>query len=230
MSFKHQLFEFEELETQTINGKRHYHVNGEYFPSVTTVLSVEEKPGLDAWRKRVGDAEADRVMKKSASRGEGMHSLLEAYVLNKDMKEAFALAMPNHIRLFKQIQPLLDKYLGNVYAIESPMYSATLGIAGRVDLIGDWKGKPAVIDFKSSIRRKKPEWIHGYYKQEALYSFMMNEMHGFFVPRLVTLVAHDEESSAEVFEERAAPWLAEAIKVVEKFYQLAAEKPTEMIK
>jgi hypothetical protein len=98
--FTHKFFEFKELETKTINGKRHYSVDGNYYPSVTTVLSGESKPALDAWRKRVGDAKADQISRAATNRGTGMHTLLEAYVLNQDMKGPMKAAMPTHIELF----------------------------------------------------------------------------------------------------------------------------------
>ncbi len=227
--FEHQFFDFKELETKPINGKRHYHVDGEYYPSVTTVLSGESKPALEAWKKRVGEAKAAQISLAATNRGTGMHELLEAYILNHDMQVAFKKAMPSHIDLFMQIKPLLDKHVGKIYAIEAPLYSKTLGIAGRVDFIADWKGAPAIIDFKSSTRRKKQEYMKGYYMQEALYSLMIQEMHGFFCPRLITLVAHETEPSAEVFEERARTWIDPALELVADFYRRAAEN-IEVIK
>jgi hypothetical protein len=228
--FDHKFFDFKELETKYVNGKRHYHVDGEYYPSVTTVLSGESKPALEAWKKRVGEEQANRISTAAKNRGTGMHELLEAYVLNKDMTEPMRIAMPSHTELFFQIKPLLDKHVGKIYAIEAPLYSKTLGVAGRADFIADWKGMPAILDFNSSTNRKKPEYMKGYYMQEALYSFMMNEMFDFFIPRIVTLVAHECDNQAEVFEERAANWLKPAIGLVEQFYEAAAKNPTEMIK
>ena len=230
MTFEHDFFEFQELETKTINGKRHYHVDGEYFPSVTTVLSGESKPALEAWRKRVGEEKAQMITTAASNRGTGMHELLETYVLNGDMPAAMKKAMPSHIDLFMQIKPLLDKHAGKIYAIEAPLFSKKLGIAGRVDFIADWQGKPAIIDFKSSIKPKNPKYMKGYFMQEALYSFMMNEMTGFFIPRLITLVAHETENSAQVFEERARNWIDPALELVGKFYEQAAAAPQEMIK
>lgn len=230
MSFQHELLEFKELETQTINGKRHYHVDGEYYPSVTTVLSGESKPALDAWRKRIGDEKADQIMRAAASRGEGMHFLLEQYVNNEDMTSHLKAAMPSHTHLYLQIKRELDESLGKVFAVEAPLYSKNLGIAGRVDLIAEWNGKPAIIDFKSATKQKKRDWIKGYFMQEALYSYMIHEMHDFFVPNIVTIVAHENENSAAVFEERGANWLKPAVQLVADFYEKAANNPTEMIK
>jgi genome maintenance exonuclease 1 len=160
-------------------------------------------------------------MKRSAERGERLHAVLERYVLNEEVD--YRSLMGSTAELFQQIKPILDEHIGTIYAIERPLYSKTLGIAGRVDIIADWKGKPAVIDFKSSDRPKKKEWIDGYFMQESLYSYMTFEMRNLFVPQLVTLVASPELHSAQVFEERAADWLPKAINIVEKFYEQAAQ-------
>jgi hypothetical protein len=220
--FTHKFFDFKELETKTINGKRHYHVNGDYYPSVTTVLSGESKPALDAWRKRVGDAKADQISRAATNRGTGMHTLLEAYVLNQDMTAPMKAAMPTHIELFNQLKPLIDDNIGTIYGIEAPLYSNKLGVAGRADFIADWKGSPAIIDFKSSTRRKVEKYMKGYYMQEALYSAMMYEMFGFFIPKIVTLVATEETGHPDVFEQRAAEHMPAAIELVAQFYEKAA--------
>lgn len=220
--FQHQFLDLPDLQTKTINGKRHYHVDGEYFPSVTTVLSVkEEGAALKAWKERLGPEKAAAHMKRSAERGDRLHNILEAYVLNQDID--YKRLMGSTAELFNQIKPVLDENLGTVYAIERPLYSKKLGVAGRVDVIADWKGKPSIIDFKGSDRPKKKEWIDGYFMQESLYSYMTYEQKDLFVPQLVTLVASPELQAAQVFEERAADWLPKALKLVEQFYEQAAK-------
>lgn len=220
--FEHQFLELPNLETKTINGKRHYHVDGEYFPSVTTVLSVkEEGEALKKWKERLGPEKAAAHMKRSAERGERLHNLLERYVLNEEIDHRSV--MGSTAELFQQVKPVLDENIGTIYAIERPLYSKTLGVAGRVDLIADWKGKPAVIDFKGADRPKKKEWIDSYFMQESLYAYMTYEMRDLFVPQLVTLVASPELHQAQVFEERSAEWLPKAIDLVKEFYKQAAE-------
>lgn len=230
MTFQHEFFEFQELDTKTINGKRHYHVDGEYFPSVTTVLSGESKPALDAWRKRVGEVEADKISRAATNRGTGMHELLEAYVLNQSMADPYRKAMPTHRDLFEMVKPALDNRIGKIYGIEAPLYSKKLGVAGRADFIADWDGSPAIIDFKSSTRTKKPAYMKGYFMQEALYSLMLFEMFKFHTPKMVTLVATEETGRCDIFEERSRDWIMPAIELVEQFYAKASMHPTEMIK
>ena len=57
---------------------------GLLYPSVTTVLgAAADKSGLDAWRKAVGEEEANRVSARAARRGTAVHSLCEKLVLNE---------------------------------------------------------------------------------------------------------------------------------------------------
>ena len=49
--------------------------------------------------------------------------------------------------------------------VELPLYSSTIGVAGRCDLIAEWDGVLSVIDFKSSTSPKKREWVTPYFLQ-----------------------------------------------------------------
>src|SRR4051812_12475871 len=57
---------------------RHYVINGERLPSVTTILGVLDKPGLAIWRGNVGNAEAARISKEATDHGTEILSLVEA--------------------------------------------------------------------------------------------------------------------------------------------------------
>ena len=49
-------------------------------PSVTTILSAtKDKKFLDDWRRRIGNEEADKIMKQASTRGSEMHRVLEYY-------------------------------------------------------------------------------------------------------------------------------------------------------
>ena len=63
------------------SGERHYSLDGEKVPSVTTILdktkSQKAKDSLNAWRERVGYSEASRISRESTLRGDKMHKYLE---------------------------------------------------------------------------------------------------------------------------------------------------------
>ena len=74
-----------EIKRVQENGLRFYEVTeGEKviakLPSVTTILGeTKDKSGLEKWRKKVGEKEADRISNLSMSRGTIMHRLIELY-------------------------------------------------------------------------------------------------------------------------------------------------------
>ena len=83
--------------------------------------------------------------------------------------------MPDAKELFVQIRPLLDEHVGTIYGIEQPLYSDRLMVAGRCDCIGEWKGKLAIIDWKTATRLKEKESIKNYFMQAAAYAEMFHE-------------------------------------------------------
>lgn len=59
---------------------RKYLVDEIGVPSVTTILSAtKDKKFLDDWRRRIGNQEADNIMKQASTRGTEMHRVLEYY-------------------------------------------------------------------------------------------------------------------------------------------------------
>ena len=61
-----------------INGGRHYDIDGDKLPSVTTILSAtqspEKKASLEAWKAKMGDKIADQIRDRAAARGTAMHT------------------------------------------------------------------------------------------------------------------------------------------------------------
>ena len=76
-------FNYPSLERVDTEIGRHYlDSNNDPVPSVTTVLSgtSSSKSGIDQWRQRVGDIEADRVIKQSTDIGTAVHEAIEDYL------------------------------------------------------------------------------------------------------------------------------------------------------
>ena len=208
-------FTLEELEADTTENGRFYTTpSGQILPSITTVLSVKNKSGLDAWRKRVGEEEANRVMNQAALRGTAVHQLAEDYVNNeKDWKKG---AMPANLFTFNTIKPLLDKRLNNVWIQEAPLYSERLSVAGRVDCIAEWDGVLSIIDYKTSKRPKKREYVESYFIQEAAYAAMFLERTGVPIKQIVTVIAVDD-NEPQVYIEKAIDHLPKFIELRKKF-------------
>ena len=81
-------FDYPETVRGMVEGLRHYDINNEKLPSVTTILNqtqtAEKAEGLAKWRARVGEAEATRIMDQAAQRGTAMHTILEHHILGKN--------------------------------------------------------------------------------------------------------------------------------------------------
>jgi genome maintenance exonuclease 1 len=190
--FTHNLLPRIDVPRIEIDGKRFYQTpTGEKYRSVTTVLSNLPKEGLDRWRARVGEEEAQRVMNKAAKRGTKVHTIMEDYVNNL---EDFALGkMPTTISLFLDIQPFIDKSVDEVFGIEYPLYSHTLKSAGTSDLICRYDGKLTILDYKTSNKQKKEEWIENYFVQSTAYAIMVEEIYGMKIEQIVIMIAVDDD-------------------------------------
>jgi genome maintenance exonuclease 1 len=194
--------------------------NGKIYPSQSSVVGhTEDKSFLETWRKRVGDREADRISNHAAKRGSALH-LLSEYYLTQDSQ--FELqkrkTMPDALANFACIRRQLE-HVSDVRAIELQMFSDELRIAGTVDLIATWRGKLCIIDYKTSLRLKKREWIDGYFMQTAGYSRMWKEHTGEQIEKLVILMAVDNQQECSVFEEEVQPNLKKLKEARLKFYE-----------
>lgn len=184
----------------TPTGRFYYPPTGEKYPSVTTVLSIMEKDGLEEWKKRVGEEEAAKIVTQAGIRGTEFHLIAEEYI---DNKPDYAVGkMPVNMFTFHQIKPLLDKHLDNIWFQEAPLYSHFIRVAGRVDLVAEWNGKLSIIDFKTSRKPKKREWIMSYFMQESFYAVAFEERVGKPIKQLVTIVAVDGDDPQVFIENR----------------------------
>jgi len=188
-----------DLETETINGKRFYKTpEGLLYPSVTTITGQHGKDKILEWRRRVGEEEANRISTKASNRGTKVHKICENYLNNEEDYARTNPAhihktMPDSIAMFKSLQPLLDENVNNIHALEIPLYSHHLKVAGRVDCIAEYDGKLSIIDFKTSGRLKEESWIKGYFMQCSAYAVMYEERTGIPVSQIVIMIAVESE-------------------------------------
>ena len=196
---------YEDLLAETLTTGRTYSIpGGKKYPSVTTVLSILSEDAIREWRQRVGAEEANRISRKASSRGTAVHSVAEKYLLNNpDWAKGL---MPNILDNFRSMQPVLDNHINNIYALEVPLYSDHLGVAGRVDCIAEFDGVLSIIDFKTSMRLKDRGKVENYFIQESFYAVAFEERTGIPVNNLVTIIAVDNEKP-QVFIEKRDNWI-----------------------
>jgi ATP-dependent exoDNAse (exonuclease V) beta subunit len=202
-----------DLKSQTFSdGKRYYTLpDGTQLPSVTTVIGAQKKQAIIEWRQRVGEVEANKISKKATSRGKNLHTLCEKYLNN----EPFGMVMPNALELFKQIKPHLNR-INNIHYQETALWSKQLGMAGRVDCIGEFDGVLSVIDFKTSKRVKTLEDIQDYFWQTTAYALMYEELIGVPINNLVIIMAIDDNEPC-VFQQRTEDHIVGLVEAIEYY-------------
>jgi genome maintenance exonuclease 1 len=173
-----QKYPYGELSRVTKNHKRHYETpDGRAVPSVTTVLSAtKDMTHLNAWKKRVGAQEAQRIATESANIGTVMHRSLEKHVKGEDRKPGSNLIQQ---KAHTMANVIIDNGLNDVSEVwgsEVSLHYPEL-YAGTTDLVGVYKGAPAIMDFKQSRRLKKKEWVEDYYLQLVAYSEAHNKLY-----------------------------------------------------
>lgn len=220
--FEFDLIEFAHLNRIDGETARLYETpTGERYPSVTTVLGkMSDKTALNEWRKRVGEEEANKVSARAASRGTSIHSMCENYVLGNEIDTS----MPHNMMIFRQIKGILDEKVDMVRATECTLFSHHLKIAGTCDLIADYDGRLSIIDYKTSTRRKRKDWIEGYFLQCSLYAYMLWEMTGIAAKDIVVVIGVDDELDPQVFVERPSNYIEKAADLVRSYHQLYGNK------
>lgn len=213
MTFTHKDFVLEEMETETINGKRFYKTPEGKLPSITTVLSILSRDSIQKWRKRVGEEEANKISARASRRGTSVHKMCEDYLNNElDLKKF----VPSDRESFQSIQPILDESIDNIYAQEVPLWSNYLGVAGRVDCIAEWNGRLSVIDFKTARKEKKKEWIGNYFQQASAYCVMWEERTGIPISQIVIAIAVDD-APPQIFVEKRDNYIKECIETIARY-------------
>ena len=206
--FNHVSVELPKLETITIDRKRFYVTPQEnYYPSITTVLSIRKKEGLMEWRKRVGDKVANYVAGKAAARGTKVHHMCEDYLNNVslDYPEKWKKHEKDFLPLclFNQLKDKVLKNISDIYAQECGLYSDKYMVAGRVDCIAKYNDVLSIIDFKTSTKERSDAWNENYYIQGSAYAEMFTELTGIDISQVVILVVTEDGTVQEFIKQKS---------------------------
>jgi len=170
----------------------YYDDEGNRYHSVTNVVGSIDQTGLEEWRKAVGEDVANYVSRKAMNLGTKLHTMVETYLYNKKNSEKSIFAKAH----FENIKPLLQS-INNIRGLESKICSKDLGLAGTADCIAEYNGVLSIIDFKTSSKQKKEEWILKYFLQTTAYSIMWEEATGEKVDQIVVLITAEDGSREE---------------------------------
>lgn len=188
------------------------------YPGVTRVLGgTKDMTGLDAWRARVGDEEADRIINESKMIGSSLDNMFNDSLRDPSSfnKELFK-DEPGY-KLFGQLEPYL-KHIDPV-AVQMKVWSDRMQMMGYLDCVGFYKGTLTLIDCKNAKREKTPETIHDYYLQCTAYAMMLHEMMGLKVKQLGLLIARRDQAFPQVDIRPIAPYVPEVLARVKQYYQ-----------
>ena len=190
------------------DGKRYYSTPEGEFPSVTTVVGFEKQKFFSEWRQR-NPEESKRV----TSRGTKFHSIIENYLNNEslDLDDTNS----NLKALFLLLKPELDK-INNIVALETPLWSKILGLAGRTDCIAEYDGKLSIIDFKASTKEKRKQDIENYFTQATAYALMYQERTGIIIDNFVILIAC-EDGLRQVFQDNPLKYVKKLREAIIKY-------------
>ena len=214
-TFRHNLVVPIELTTETIDGKRHYVLpDGLHkFKSVTTILGEKtDKSAITAWQNRVGIEQATKISTQAARRGTAVHSMAEKYILNEENIYGDK-PMPINIESFKPLKSVLDDHVDDIYGVELALYSKVLKCAGRTDLVAHYDGIPSIIDFKTSKRLKREDWIENYFLQSTVYSMMFESLYKIEIPQIAILITVDDEPNAQVFVKDRSQYVQRVLEI-----------------
>ena len=219
-TFAFNLVETVDLLTTYENGKRFYLTpTGNHYPSVTSVVGFEKNNFFARWR-RENPIESARVTR----RGTELHSLIERYMRGEGVsvtcKDTNDLVDENLtatvLELFEKLRTHINDNIDNIIGQETPLWSDLLKMAGRVDLVADYKGKLSIIDFKGSTKVKRESDIENYFLQTTAYAIMWHERTKIPVKQIVLLIS-SEDGDVQEFVEDPMNWVPKLRQAISKY-------------
>ena len=187
-------FNYTPVPRVEVNGKRFYATpDGNKLPSVTTILDKtkpeEKKLILEQWRRRVGHEKAQQITTEAANRGTRMHTYLEHYVKNGELKDRGTnpFGWASHAMAKVVIDQGITNRVNEFWGYEVPLYFSKV-YAGTTDAAGVHLNEEAILDYKQTNKPKKREWIDDYFLQLCAYAEAHNELHGTKIKKGVILM------------------------------------------
>lgn len=218
-------FPYQDIKRKRVQGKRLYDTESGFLPSVTTILSAtkpeEDRKALQEWRNRVGHEQAQKITNEAANVGSLMHGYLEEWLLHDNYE-------PKGNLIHRIAANMADTVIDNIKGDLDEAWGTEVGLyypglyAGTTDLVGVWKGKQAIMDFKQTNRPKKREWIEDYFMQGAAYGNAHNALFETGIDTVAIFMCSREcefqlfELSAAEFDEYSKKWAHR----VGEFYEL----------
>ena len=219
------MFEYKyDVEAETLPSGRTYSTPDGKFPSITTILGkTSNQVWLQAWKDKVGEEEAARVSKEATDRGTLVHEYAEKHFNKEDIYGDLAQESKDVIQMTKDLIRSVEKDVTKIWGQELVLWSKDLKFAGRTDMVGEWKGIPAIIDFKTSRKKKYIKQIKDYFIQCAGYAYAHNELYNTNIKKIIIAITV-EDNEPQIFETNALVHIPDLKYRITQFYKLKLEK------
>jgi hypothetical protein len=141
---------------------RFYEFEGQFYPSVTTILEAYPKgPAFYDWLKKVGE-NADDIRDEFGKRGSVVHNLTEQYdkelpvTLMSDGRPQYSSM---EWAMFERYVEFQQRFKPRIIEIEGNYTSHELGFGGTLDRIIKLNGKIILLDIKTSNYLHNHFWL-----------------------------------------------------------------------
>ena len=227
-------FQIPKCRLEAVDGAHWYRTTYGLHPSVTTILDkTADKRYLEDWRQDIGKDVADYIADTGAAIGSYAHLLNEEYLAGRFGLKPPSQAGDRRYRLFAQAHhdnflPFLDS-ITDACALEHPVASPRMNLAGTIDCVGTIDGERCIIDYKTKRSPPGGNHVHDHILQGTLYASMWNEAVGDLYPvTRIIIAASIEYGTVETYTAPASKHLGEAISRVVMFHQVHTGKMTAL--
>eukprot|EP01135_Chromosphaera_perkinsii_P000735 Nk52_evm23s151 gene=Nk52_evmTU23s151 len=129
--------------------------------AITTVLAKsktkESQEALARWEREkiaeLGQAGFEQLKQDTFARGHLLHEQIEAFLLHNKIPDK-NVEKEETLNIWRSIAPVLEK-VSNIHMLESRIYHEGLQYRGIVDCVAEYNGEMCVIDWKTSLKRKR---------------------------------------------------------------------------
>jgi genome maintenance exonuclease 1 len=208
-----------------IDEERHYSVDDEKLPSVTTILAAtqsdEKRASLAKWKAKVGDVEAERIKVTAGKQGTALHQYLEHYIMGQELLDLTIEGVKAKYLGDIAIQSTKDK-IKEVWGLEAVLHHPIKKYAGATDMVGIYQGNDSIMDWKFSNKPKRFEYIEDYRLQICAYADAHNAVYGTKIEQGVNLIVTKDGLFQEfiingrLFREHLDMWY----KKVDQYYKM----------
>ena len=158
---------------------------------------------------------ADFIVNQATDTGTTTHKLIEEYLNNKPYSDSHSLLSEAHLN---KLKPSLHK-INNIYGIEMALYSDVHSMAGMADCVAEYDGKLSIIDFKTSRRQKREDWITNYFLQGTAYSIMWEELTKIPINQIVILISGEDNTVSEFIKD-PIDYKTNLLDMLEKYHMM----------